>query len=38
MARLLLESDPHQALEFAARAVQAEPNEYSNHLIVAKVY
>jgi tetratricopeptide (TPR) repeat protein len=38
MARLLVESDPHQALEFAARAVQAEPNEYSNHLIVAKVY
>jgi tetratricopeptide (TPR) repeat protein len=38
MARLLLESDPHQALAFAARAVQSEPDEYSNHLILAKVY
>jgi len=38
MARLLLESDPHQALEFAARAVEAEPKEYSNHLILARVY
>jgi tetratricopeptide (TPR) repeat protein len=38
MARLLLESDPHQALDFAARAIQAEPNEYSNHLILARVY
>lgn len=38
MARLLLESDPHRALEYAAEAVQAEPNEYSNHLILARVY
>jgi Flp pilus assembly protein TadD len=38
MARLLLENDPHQALTFAQKAVEAEPNEYSNHLILAKVY
>ena len=37
-ARLLLESDPQQALQFASRAVEAEPNEYSNHVILAKVY
>jgi Flp pilus assembly protein TadD len=38
MARLLLEHDPQQALQFATKAVEAEPDEYSNHVILAKVY
>ncbi len=38
MARLLLEENPQEALSFAEKAVEVEPNEYSNHLILAKVY
>jgi tetratricopeptide (TPR) repeat protein len=38
MARLLLEHDPQQALQFATKAVEAEPDEYSNYVILAKVY
>jgi len=38
MARLLLEEDPREALHFAKKAVEVEPNEYSNHLLLAKVH
>lgn len=38
MARLLLETDPQTALGFARKAVEAEPEEYSNHLVLAKTY
>jgi len=38
MARLLLEESPQEALGFAKKAVELEPNEYSNHLTLAKVY
>jgi len=37
MARLLLTSDPEQALHFAERAVKLEPALDSNHLVLAKV-
>jgi tetratricopeptide (TPR) repeat protein len=37
MARLLLTSDPEQALHFAERAVKLEPDLDSNHLVLAKV-
>ena len=38
MARLLTEEAPGQALEFARRAVELEPEVDSNHLILAKIY
>jgi Flp pilus assembly protein TadD len=38
MARLLLNGDPKRALPFALKAVELEPNEYSHHLTLAKVY
>jgi len=38
MARLLIGENPHEALGFAMKAVEVEPNEYSNHLTLAKVY
>ena len=38
MARLLLDDDPQRALAFARKAGDLEPNEYSNHLVLAKVY
>jgi tetratricopeptide (TPR) repeat protein len=38
MARLLLATDPQTALGFAQKAVEAEPHEYSNHLVLAKIY
>jgi len=37
MARLLLTSDPEQALLFAEKAVKLEPDLDSNHLVLAKV-
>jgi len=38
MAHLLINQDPEQALNFAKKAATVEPNEYSNHLILAQVY
>lgn len=38
MARLLKDEDPGNALNFALKAVSEEPNEYSNHLVLAEVY
>ena len=38
MTRLLLDDKPEAALDFAKKAVSLQPNEYSNHLILAKVY
>ena len=38
MARLLLDERPEAALDFAKKAVSLQPDEYSNHLILAKVY
>jgi tetratricopeptide (TPR) repeat protein len=38
MARLLLDDKPEAALDFARKAVNLQPNEYSNHVILAKVY
>jgi tetratricopeptide (TPR) repeat protein len=38
MARLLLDEKPEAALEFAKKAVSLQPDEYSNHVILAKVY
>jgi tetratricopeptide (TPR) repeat protein len=38
MARLLADDKPEAALDFAKKAVSLEPDEYSNHLILAKVY
>jgi tetratricopeptide (TPR) repeat protein len=38
MARLLLDDKPEAALDFAQKAVRLQPVEYSNHVILAKVY
>jgi tetratricopeptide (TPR) repeat protein len=38
MAQLVLEEDPNQALPFARKAVEMEPNLESNHLTMAKIY
>lgn len=38
MARLLLADNPQQALGFAKKAVETEPRESSNHLILAQAY
>jgi tetratricopeptide (TPR) repeat protein len=38
LARLLMQTDPKQALGFATRSVQLEPDEYSNYLVQAKIY
>jgi tetratricopeptide (TPR) repeat protein len=38
MARLLLDDKPEAALDFARKAVSLQPDEYSNHVILAKVY
>jgi tetratricopeptide (TPR) repeat protein len=38
MARLLLEEKPDAALDFAKKAVNLQPGEYSNHLILAKIF
>lgn len=38
MARLLLDDKPEAALDFAKKAVSLQPDEYSNHVILAKVY
>ena len=38
MARLLLDEKPGVALDFAKKAVTLQPDEYSNHVILAKVY
>src|SRR5207302_7002682 len=38
MARLLLDSEPGQALVFARKAVELEPDLDSNHAILARVY
>ena len=38
IARLLLEENTQEALRYAKSAVELEPGEYSNHLILAKVY
>jgi tetratricopeptide (TPR) repeat protein len=38
MARLLLDDKPEAALDFAKKAVALQPDEYSNHLTLAKVY
>ncbi len=38
MARLLLDEKPEAALEFAKRAVNLQPDEYSNHMILSRVY
>lgn len=38
LARLLLNDDPHRAVQFAADAVRLEPEEASNHLVLAKSY
>jgi tetratricopeptide (TPR) repeat protein len=38
MAQSLLETDPNQALQFALKAIEIEPNLESNHLAMAKVY
>lgn len=38
MARLLLDDKPEAALDFATKAVSLQPEEYSNHVILAKVY
>ncbi len=38
LARLALQKNPHEALEYAKKAVQREPSEASNHLVLAKVY
>jgi len=37
MARLLLETNPPEALRWAQKAVEVEPKEYTNHLLLAKV-
>jgi tetratricopeptide (TPR) repeat protein len=37
MARLLLEENPSEALGWAQKAVEVEPKEYTNHLLLAKV-
>jgi Flp pilus assembly protein TadD len=38
MARLLTDEAPGQALEFARKAIELEPDVDSNHLIMAKIY
>jgi len=38
MARLLLDEKPEAALDFAKKAVSLQPDEYSNHVILAKAY
>lgn len=38
IARLLLDAAPAQALEFAHKAVELEPDLDSNHVIIAKIY
>jgi tetratricopeptide (TPR) repeat protein len=38
MARLLLDENPQGALDLAKKAVQLEPDEPSNHLVLAEVY
>jgi len=38
MARLLLDEKPETALDFAKKAVSLQPDEYSNHVILAKAY
>ncbi len=38
MARLLLESKPADALSYARKAIELQPEEYSNHLLLARVY
>lgn len=38
MARLVIEENPQKALDCAKKAVEVEPQEYSHHLILAKVY
>jgi tetratricopeptide (TPR) repeat protein len=38
MARLLLDENPEAALDFAKKAVSLQPEEYSNHVILAKVH
>ncbi|MBN9615782.1 MAG: tetratricopeptide repeat protein [Acidobacteriales bacterium] len=38
MAHLMINQDPQQALDFAKKAVEREPHEYSNHLTLAQVY
>ena len=38
MARLLLETKPTEALSYARKAVELEPQEYSNHLLLARIY
>lgn len=38
MAHLMINQDPQQALDFAKKAVEREPHEYSNHLVLAQVY
>jgi Flp pilus assembly protein TadD len=38
IARLMLDDDPSAALDLARRAVSLEPNEPSNHLLLARVY
>jgi tetratricopeptide (TPR) repeat protein len=38
MARLLLDEKPEAALDFAKKAVALQPDEYSNHVILSKVY
>jgi tetratricopeptide (TPR) repeat protein len=37
MARLLLDEKPEAALDFAKKAASLQPEEYSNHVILAKV-
>lgn len=38
LARLALQKNPREALEYAKNAVQREPQEYSNHLVLARAY
>lgn len=38
LARLALQENPSEALEYAKKAVDREPQEYSNHLVLARVY
>jgi tetratricopeptide (TPR) repeat protein len=38
LARLTLQKNPREALEYAKKAVQREPREASNHLVLANAY
>jgi Flp pilus assembly protein TadD len=38
MARLLMDDHLQMALDYAKRAANLEPGEYSNHLLLAKIY